>query len=451
MLSSSLRRNPIMFWGALLGCTILLILLCIGIFLLSPDVLGQPVSTLVTSTFSFDAWTIATSHATLHFPHGGAAVEAMQNGQPRALVIFAPGELIIRSDLTDEAEPKLVSSVSRVLLYLPPTELIEAKGDTYIHSQSLPLQQEEALALLQEDSRAVAGFQLFGNSRYYALSNDTARIVCLEEDGPVLTFVESRLCRLAGRERAWFWSSQVRGFYPPLLSLLLVGILQVAVLLILLIATYFATLGRTLPPPVQWQLPPQRWLLTLALFYCVVPPLIRRLGLSQLVSWLWYLLFAGILGYLLRRGSGERLILAQRQALVANLLLGLGIGSLAVLLVTMSLPSAMPGSWPHRLLTLVLGTALAVIQELFWRGMVQESLSVRHGDRAIALTAGLYGLGLLLESLIYPTQGMAWFTALFLTPAKAILLGYTYRRSGTLVAPLGSAMALLILPELLQF
>ena len=56
----------------------------------------------------------------------------------------------------------------------------------------------------------------------------------------------------------------------------------------------------------------------------------------------------------------------------------------------------MPGSWPHRLLTLVPGTALAVIQ-VFWRGMVQESLSVRHGDRAIALTAGLYGLGLLLE------------------------------------------------------
>lgn len=453
-----MQLHPLVLWACLLGAIIGLAALSAGILVLAPNSVGlTEQSYAINSAFAFDEWEINSRHGVLSFPEGGLAVEAYRHDHLAAFVIWGKAEL---SPITAEIDVSELENPQVTVVFMSERELLSARGSICIRSTDSPDAYLEASNLLNNEKRYLPILQMLGNQRVYPFPSGVARFIFFDEAGQRFTFQDGMQVRLQGpNSKQSFWSETPYRLHPSFLDGALATLLYSCCTCILLIATYFSTLGWQYRGQAKRQegVPSKTGFVYLAFaaLYTLGVGLLARLELSPVVKAAYDGSFLVFLVYWLNKQTtlSRQQARNDRRLPLSHLGLGLLLGSLAVFLGQLATPRGLaPLAITDYVLVIGLGLAAALTQEVLWRGLMLDHLSKCLGNfRGLLLTAGLQGIFAFLVWLIHPVSTLGPLNTLLFIPLQAIWLGYTYLRTDRLVAPITISACLAILPQLLLF
>lgn len=449
MSAKRLQLHPLVIWVFLLIMIFGLAALSMGLLVLVPNSVGLTLENYaINSAFSFDEWEINTRHGIISFPEGGLVVEAYQYDRLAAFVIWGKAKLEVLDSRIDVAELEDMQVTS---IFMSEKELLAARGSTYIRSTESPDAYLQASQLLNSEERFLPILQLFGNQRLYPFPQGVARAVFLDGEGQRFVYQDGMQVSLQGvNSKQGFWTAGPRRFHPSLLEGALASVFYGCGIFILLIATYFSTLGWQRRQRDVPNLGGTFYLLTAAACYTLGRGFLVRLGLDEIVQITYDALFLGLFAYCLKRQQQQP---RQPRKLLARVGLGLLVGCLGMTLGQLATPKGLaPQALGDYIFIIGGGLVFVLTQEALWRGLILERLHRRFGNRrGLLLTAGLQGLLACLAWLIYPVSTLGPLNTLLFLPLQAIWLGYTYLRTGDLVASSTIGACLIVLPQLLLF
>lgn len=451
-----MQQHPLVLWICLLGGIIGLAALSMGLLVLAPNSMGlTEQSYAINSAFAFDEWELSSRHGILNFPEGGLAVEAYRHDRLAAFVIWGKATL---SPIAAEIDVSELEDIQVTVVFMSEKELLSARGSIFIRSTDSPDAYLQASNLLNSEKRFLPILQMFGNQRAYPFPSGVARFVFLDGVGQRFAYQDGILVRLQGpNSQQSFWSEAPHKLHPPLLDGTLAIVLYICCILILLIATYFSTLGWRNPSQVRHRIGeemPGKYLV-LAALYSLGGGLLARLELGSLVKATYDGSFLVFFVYWLNKQTPQyhHQTNHERRLLLSHLGLGLLLGGLAVFLGQLATPRGLaPLAMGDYIFIVGGGLATALTQEVLWRGLVLEHLSNHVGNfRGLLLTAGLQGVFAFLVWLIHPVSTLGPLNTLVFVPLQAIWLGYTYLCTGRLVVPSTISACLAIFPQLFLF
>lgn len=457
MSSNRLQLHPLVLWLCLLGGIIGLAAFSMGLLVLAPNSMGLAEQNYaISSAFAFDAWEINTRHGIVSFPEGGLAVEVYQQDRLTAFVIWGKTNLDLTSVEMDTSE---LEDIQVTAVFMSEKELLGARGSIFIRSTDSPDAYLQAANFLNSEKRFLPTLQVFGSQRGYPFPTGVARFVFLDSAGQRFTYQEGLQVRLQGpSNKQSFWSERPYKLHPPLLDGTLATMLYICCILLLLTATYFSTLGWRLRTKTRFVSPENKQSKTLiylglAISYALGSGLIARLELNAIVKTTYDGVFLAFLVYWLNRRTQALLSRRERSLLLPHVGLGLLLGGLGVFLGQLATPRGLaPLSLGQYVIIIGGGLAIALAQEVLWRGLVLEHLAEQFGSwRGLLFTAGLQGLFTFLVWLMYPVSTLGPLNTLLFVPLQAIWLGYTYLRTDDLLTPCTISVCLAILPQLFLF
>ncbi|NLY53954.1 MAG: CPBP family intramembrane metalloprotease [Firmicutes bacterium] len=438
-------QNPLLLWLCLLAAIVGLALVGMTLLSLAPNSLGETATDYdIINAFHFDEWEICTRHGQLVYPNGGMAVEAYAKEKLVAWVIW--GEANFHVETPDPDHVIELENIQLSTLFLSEAELLAARNKVFMRGTEAPASCAQAAALLKQIQATLPGLQIFGTDRIYPFTPGTAKLILYDEAGQEFVYQEGLWSQLRGPDiNHRFWSGGWKS-HPSLLQGICAIVLYACFILLLLAATYFATLGWEEETPTAKSLPQIRLLLLIAVAYMLVRGVINRLGLNPLVRATADGLLLASLVYL----SGWQLT---GKNLVRKLALGLGLGGLATCLGSLSFPTGFSHlPWQELISITAFGLIAAWAQEKLWRGLILTGLQQHYGiGRAVILAAAVQGAYALGVWLLHPQPALGFLHALIIVPLQGLWLNFTYLRSGDLVVPVTIAASLAILPQLLLF
>ncbi|NLW17796.1 MAG: CPBP family intramembrane metalloprotease [Firmicutes bacterium] len=442
----NMRLHPLVIWFGLLGGTVALAALGMGLLVLAPNSMGlTDTSYQINSAFSFDEWEISTRHGIISFPEGGLAVEAYQHDRLAAFVIWGTATL---DPIDTELDVSQLDNIQLTVVYMSEKELLSARGSTYIRTTDSPDGYQQAAELLKSEKHSLPLLRIFGNQRIYPFPSGVARAVFFDSEGQRYIYQDGGRVSLQGPDGQQYLAPEV----PVLVNGLLATILYTCCIIILLIATFFATLGNGEHHRPGVASPGKtNYYLLLAPLYALGRGLVASLQLGPLVTITYDSLLLFLAVYLLNKQALQRQL--PPRSLLSRLGLGLLLGGLAVFLGQLALPRGLTSlELGDYILLIGGGLAMALAQETLWRGLVLEHLIQRWGNwRGLFLTAGFQGLCAFLTWLLNPVSALGPLNTLVFISLQALWLGYTYLRTNNLTTPMTISACLAVLPQLLVF
>lgn len=451
MSPKNLQLHPLVLWICLLGGIIAVAALGMALLMLVPNSMGvTDTDYVVNSAFSFDEWEISTRNGIISFPEGGLAVEAYQNDRLAAFVIWGKATL---NPVELGLDVSQLDDIQLTVIFMSEKELLSARGSTYIRSTDSPDGYRQAAEILASEKRFLPLLEVFGSQRVYPFPAGVARAVFLSSDGARYTYQDSLLVSLQGPdEKQSLRPETPNRSHPSLLEGVLATVLYGCSILILLIATFFATLGSR---QSQKRIPigPSKMLsyLFLAAFYALGAGLVARLQLNPVVRITYDSLFLFFFVYLLNKEAHQPM--PEFRSLLPNLAQGLLLGGLAVFLGQLAPPQGLaPLALGDYILLIGGGVTMALTQEVLWRGLILENATQQLGEgRGLMLMAGFQGVLAFVIWLLNPVSTLGPLNTLIFGPLQALWLGYAYLRTKSLATSSTISACLAIIPRLLLF
>lgn len=454
-----LPQHPLVLWLCLLGVTIGLAALGMGLLILAPNSIGQiREDYAINSAFAFDDWSISTRSGRLHFPEGGLAVEAYEHNKLAAFVIY--GKAIFTLDVPEKTQVQL-DDIHISTVFLAEKELLCARGSTVIRAAESSEAYLDAASLLQNERKYLPTLEVLGSQRSYPFQSGVARFALFDNAGQKVVFRDSLQVSLQGLgiDESFASASGYR-LHPPLTDTALAITFYLACIILLLIASYFATLGWETSARLQsfFQSSSKGGLavlISLALVYALGTGIVMRYELSVFVKLMLDVLLVSLLAYRLHQANPTRLV--PTKAMFKSLLpycgVGLALGILAVCLGQLALPGKFALLSGQDYATIIGGGIITVIaQTLLWRWAILGQVVNSYGNiKGLLITAGLQGLSAGLIWLCYPSSTLGPINTLILVPALSVWLGYTYLRTNRLTMPLIISACMAILPQIIVF
>jgi len=445
------QLHPLVLWICLLGGTIALAAIGITLLVLVPNSMGiNDADYVINSAFSFDEWEISTRNGIISFPEGGLAVEAYQNQRLAAFVIWGKAVL---NPVDLQLDVSQLDNVQLTVIFMSDKELLAARGSTYIRATDSPDGYQQAAQLLASEKRHLPLLQVFGSERIYPFPAGVARAVFFSSEGERHVFQDGMQVSLQGPDgKQSVRPAMTNRSHPSLLEGVLATALYGCCILILHIATYFATLGKHPKQKPVFTSAKTLWTsMALAIFYTLGAGLLTRLQLSPVVKITYDSLFLFFFSY--SRSMGQLRPLPRPRSLLSHLGLGLLLGGLAVFLGQLAPPRGLaPLALGDLILLIGGGIIMALTQEMLWRQLLLERLTQRLGEmRGLILAAAFQGALAFLLWLLNPFSTLGPLNTLVFVTLQALWLGYTYQRTKNLVVLSTISACLAIVPQLLLF